>query len=170
MSDQPLSVNIIDIDINRLEEEWLRQPRLYYQAAKELADARLDVAEAKAGFELIEAELDRKIRADPVTYELGKIREEAVKNCVIMQPEYQAALKDYNRKKHFVDLREAHVSALEHRKKALENMVALWSQSYFANPKVKGESGRMMKSLSEEAGNVRILNKLNDGRRTNKSD
>jgi len=126
------------IDMNRLDEEWRDQPRLYYEWASHLAEARRDAAEAANSLKATEADLKSAIRNNPVAYGLGeKPTVDAINAAVVAQPDYTLAAKEVLDADYAVDLIGAAVKALDHRKKALENLVDLHGQSYFSTPRVK---------------------------------
>jgi DNA-binding transcriptional LysR family regulator len=125
----------IAIDEHRLDEEWVRQPRLYHVYSLKTADARWAMDQAKAHFELVQAELDAAIRDDPLGYGLEKISEVRLAACIVKQPEYLEALEALNNARHKVQVFQAAVSALDHKKGALENLVKLRLAEYYSDPK-----------------------------------
>jgi len=128
------------IDIDNLAEEWLKQPNLYFEWAANLADARRKVDEAKSELDVTKAEMLLEIGKDPAAYDVGK---PTVDNCaaaVFLTKEYKVAQAAYLNAKHHADIVGAAVDALGHRKKALENLVDLHSQNYFATPHPKRAS------------------------------
>ncbi len=130
-----LHFDFFDIDINRLDVEWINQPKLFFKYASELADGRRRFEGVKAELDVTRAEVDTTIRENPAKYDLEKTTETLIANTVIQQPRYQKALKTFRIKKHRVDILQAAVTALEHRKSALERLVSLHGQNYFATPK-----------------------------------
>lgn len=127
--------DFFDLDDCRLDKEWKRQPKLFFEHAKRLADAKANHAAAKADLDLTRAEQDELIRDNPGKYGIDKIRESAVANKVEVRPEVEAAVKTMNKAKHRMDVLQAAVDALEHRKRALENLVTLFCASYFSEPR-----------------------------------
>lgn len=127
-----------EIDLARLEEECLRQPKLYNKYSKMLADAKLDLAEAKAECEVAEASVKTEIRESPTKHGITKITESVVNEHMVMSEHYQHALQRMNQAKHKVDVLDAVINTLEHRKRMLENLVTLFGQNYFSKPSVKG--------------------------------
>lgn len=129
--------NKYDIDPDRLDEQWCGQPGLYHAAAVRLADARQAHAEAKAALDVTEAELSLAVRRDPQdpAWRLDKATEASVAAAVLTQPGYRKALQAVIEAKHAVDVLEADVWALDHRKKGLENMVQLRLADYYSEPR-----------------------------------
>jgi len=134
MKDNGEDFDLFDLDKHRLDDEWIEQPRAFREMAEKLADARRDMAQAKAQFELVEAELSLAVRKRPEDFGLEKTTESSIGSMVIVQKKYKEAQQDYIDAKHQVDVLEAGVNALDHRKKALENLVQLQARDYFAAP------------------------------------
>ena len=136
--------DFVHIDESRLDEEWLRQPDLYFKYASQLADAKQRLDQAKAELDLVEAECNKDIRERPEHYGVDRSRntgaptEDAVKKAVVIHDDYQAAVMDIVKHKHEVEVLAAAVNALDHKKRALENLVSLHGQSYFAAPRATG--------------------------------
>ncbi len=122
------------IDKHRLDEEWEDQASTFYEFSTKLADAREDHDRFKAKLDVIEAEFDKGIRQRPEEFGVEKITEKAVEKTIILQTKYRDARDDVIRSKHDVDICEAAVKALEHKKKGLESMVYLQSQGYNSEP------------------------------------
>lgn len=139
---------LLDIDLYHLETEWQEQPKLFNEWAQELAQARSDVNHAKQQLEYVEAELRNAIRIDPEAYGLAKATDKPVADAVVIQDAYQTAYTQYNAARHKQGQLEAMVSALDQRKKALENEVSLFGQQYFALPRGPREGRERM----EQAG------------------
>lgn len=133
--------NMIEINELELDKEWIKQPKMYLEHAAKLADARAEMDEAKSALTLVEAEMDLKIRNNPERYEIEKITEKTVQTTIITSARYKETQKEFFEAKHKVDLLSAVVDALEHRKKALENLVHLHCAGYFAEPRAN-EAGR----------------------------
>ncbi len=132
--------SVIDIDQDDLVEEWKNQPRLYLEWSSKLADARKKLEEAKATIDVVTAELDDRIRTSPDKYDLEKVTENSVKACILRQEAHAAATSSFQEAKHEVDMLGAMVGALDHRKRALENIVQLWAAQYFSSPSLTAKS------------------------------
>lgn len=127
--------DFVQIDENRLDYEWVRQPGLYHEWALKVAEAKERHAQAKVELDLVRAELDHEIRTHPSRYNLEKVTETVVETTTIRQKEYQVALAVMNKAKYEMDVFQAAVEALDHKKKALENLVSLRLSDYFSEPK-----------------------------------
>jgi len=125
------------IDESQLDQEWLRQPALFHKYAIKLAQAKADLAEAKAELDVTCSEVSLAIRQNPGKFGLTKLTDKGVEAATLLQREYVLALREVNRQKYRVDVYQAAVDSLEHRKRALENLVTLHGQDYFATPRVR---------------------------------
>lgn len=139
MKTKQTNPDFLEIDPHRLDEEWVNQPNLYYDYASHLADARQAYEDAKNNLELVRAELDKAIREDPEEFGVEKVTEKAVESAVILEDEYQAAQKQVNYSRHTMDVAQAAVGSLDHRKRALEKLVDLFLANYFSEPKRKSK-------------------------------
>jgi len=150
---------ILDIDKNLLDDEWLNQPKLYYSWALQLEDARLELDNAKAEFDVLQSEIDLDIRTNPEDYgelpkeavEKGKITEKMVAAVLIMQKYYKEAQHVIFEAKHRVGVLQAAVAALDQRKKALEKLVDLHGQKYFATPRAPENSKEAIEQIEKQS-------------------
>lgn len=133
----------ITIDDSALDLEWLDQPKLMLKYAQYAAQLSMERDILKEQVDVVKAELDAEIRTDPEKFGLSKITEGAVSNTILVQEKYKQIMKDYLQSKYEADVAKGAVNAFEHRKNALENLVKLFGQQYFAGPK-------MPRNLSEE--------------------
>ena len=126
----------IRIDETALDLEWLDQPKLmmFYTGVEAKAKKRLD--EARESLTIIRAELDFKIRQSPADYNLDKVTETSIGNCIVLQDEYKDAQTEVIECQYEVNMAIGAVRSFDHRKTALENLVKLYGQQYFAGPKV----------------------------------
>lgn len=135
MENDELKFEFFEIDELELDKEWLLQPKIFYSYAERLAKARKEHEQLKAEKELVVAQLDRNIRSNPGNYGLEKVTEEAVKNAIIVRKKYQQVNAKIIEGKYNVEVLQGAVDSLEHRKKALENMVVLFVQNYTSSPR-----------------------------------
>lgn len=126
-----------EIDQYNLDAEWIRQPKLYWKYAKKLADARVELDRKKTAIDVLKAEIDKAIRKNPAKFGLEKITESAIVNVITERKEFQQATEEMHEAKHGVDILMAAVMTLDHRKRALENLVDLHGQNYFSEPRAK---------------------------------
>ncbi len=151
----------LTIDPDRLDRNWLDQPKLYFQYAAELADARKTLDQTKAEVDICRAEIDLAIRSDPEKYGISKITETAVATTILLQDSYKRGQNRILEAKHEVDILSAVVAALDHRKSALQNMVQLHLANYYSTPRVSGEDREAVDDMEKRA--IRRGNRGNRG-------
>lgn len=140
---EDLDGDIFDLEQVPLDKAWNTQAKLYWTYAKQLADARESYDRAKARRDVVSAELDQDVRLNPEDYKISKVTETAVQNAILSTGGYKEANEGVIKAKHKVDVLQAFVDALDHRKKALEAKVTLFVHEYYAEPKnPKGEEAR----------------------------
>ncbi len=150
MTREPDQIELdIHPDPNRLDEEWVGQPRLRFRYGQELAEARRTLAQAKAELDVVEAELSLRVRAKPDEYDLEKVTEAVVSATVEVQPKRKRARQAVVDAQHEVDVLDAAVSAIDHRKKALEDLVQLHLAGYFATPRAPAGVKDEVDSMSQ---------------------
>ena len=134
----------LGVDPHRLDEGWTQQPSIYFRYAAKLAGARQELDRAKTELDLVDAELDIKIRKNPELFDLPKVTESVIKSTIVVAGVHIRANDFVMDAKHAVDILAAAVTALDHKKKALENMVSLQLANYYSSPKApEGAKDRM---------------------------
>lgn len=153
----------IVIDESSLDLEWIEQPSLFMKYAIHSASMRREVDKMKQAVDIAKADADSKIRNHPEKYKLEKITEAAVSNLILKEEDYVKAYQKYLDAKYESDIAQAAVIAFEQRKSALENLVKLHGQSYFAGPKLPRDIANERKKKQEEQKeqDTRIGTKLN---------
>ena len=143
--------DFFDIDINRLDKEWINQPKMYFKYSTKLTDAKEEVERCKARIEIAgdelketKARLDLRIRKHPKKF-LGstdKPTEAAISNRILLHSFYaKAKALIYKLTEELIIANKAvsvcysAVNTLDHRKSALERLVSLHGQNYFSTPK-----------------------------------
>lgn len=157
---------ILDIDINRLEEEWVGQSKLFSVWSEKLADARKELSEVEADFELTQAELNLEVRDRPQKYGLKEEGKgptvDAVKSAIMSLARYKEGVQLLINVRHKVHLLEGFVKSLDSRKTALGKLVDLHGQQYFSVPKASTPQSReRMDEAAKENAYSRIGSKLN---------
>ena len=140
------------IDRYRLDDEWVKQPDLFRRYAEALADAKREYEEAKNDANLVRAEIELAMRKEPEKYDLPKITEGMIKAALDAADEMKEVEQKTIDARHKVGVLEAAVTALDHRKRALSDLVSLHLADYFSKP-VAREDGR---ERMEEAGKQRV--------------
>ena len=135
----------IKINKLRLDEECVLQPEMYYEVATELADEKYNLEMLRNEEEIIKAELDAAIRESPSAFKVDKITDTAVNAAIARSKRLQDHKKKTAKCKHRMDILIAAQIALEHRKRALQDLCYLHGQNYFSAPisgDRKGREGR----------------------------
>lgn len=159
--------SVVLIDEQNLGKECVRQPKLYWQAANNAADARLKVANRKAELDVLEADLQRRIRATPVKYGCdsdGKLTEKAISSALVLQEEYQEAESLVTKAIHHAALCDALVQALEQKKRSLTLLVELRGQRYYADVKASPEGRDAVKEDTKSKTFKRQQEKMREDR------
>jgi len=126
----------IQIDETALDIEWLSQPSLMMKYTRHAAETRMEADQEKERLDLVRAGLDKEIRIEPERFDIVKITESVVLNAVIAQQKYIMANDAYIQARFEAEVARGAVAAIDQRKTALENLVKLHGQQYFAGPKV----------------------------------
>lgn len=129
----------LDLSVNRntLEADLGSIPNDIKLWAEATAEAQLDLMLAEQKLDLTQAQISLKVRAEPATYGIAKITEDLVKAVVTVQPEYQAALTEYNTKKNAVNTSKAVLDAMEVRRSSLKHITELTISGFLGSTAVK---------------------------------
>lgn len=139
-----------DVQINRfkLEEECELQPALYYFYAEQYATARSERDAAKDHLDLVLAESESGIRANPPPD--VKVTEAAIKALLEQDAAVQKAKASFRQAQANVDLLYAATASLEHRKAELDNLVVLWTREYYSG--VNKDAQTIRNRLNDKGG------------------
>ena len=124
------------IDHSALDVEWLNQPRLMFKYSEFSALKKAEADRAKEKVDYVKAELDKEIRENPKKFGVAKITEGVVMQTIILNEKYKIANDSYIDARFEQQVSQGAVAAIEQRKSALENMVKLYGQNYFAGPSI----------------------------------
>lgn len=159
----------VSIDPSALDTEWLEQPSRMMRYCKIAAETKREVDWAKERLDVVRAELDQGIRSDPERFGLGKVTEGAIQNTILLQPSYRQAVDDFVMAKYENDMANAAVKSVDQVKTALENLVRLHGQQYFAGPQVPRDLGKEWEERQRQRlANERVGRRLS--RRTRDSE
>ncbi len=134
-------------DPNRLDEEWVKQIRLRTSYGFDRAEARRELSMAKAGLEVIEAQLKLDIRSNPSKFGLDKVTEEAIKAAVPVQVKFKIAKEEVRDAQYEVDMLDAALEAIDDRKYALKDLVQLRMSNYFGEPRAPAGAREEMEDV-----------------------
>lgn len=154
----------IVIDDQALDIEWLEQPSKMLKATAYQAQCREDMDIATQELDVVKAELDKDIRTNPENYDIVKITEAVVTNAIMTQPEYEEAHLLLLKAKYEHEVAKGVVTAFSQRKDALENLVRLHGQNYFAGPRIPRNLREEIEAKQESSKQVQagIAGKLNN--------
>lgn len=139
------------IDEHALDKEWVGQPRMYYKWATHKAAAARDVTEAENRIKSVRAEVFREVSDNPTAYGVAKPTVDGIKAAVEEDPRVLRAEREYVDAKYELDMMAAAVGALDHRKRALENLVELHTAGYYAEPLAKPASREAMEEVGKKS-------------------
>lgn len=154
----------IKIDPEALDVEWLHQAELMIKYTRHAAKARMEVDQSKQALDIIRAGLDKDIRELPDQYGIVKVTDKVVEATIITLMEYQEAFQEYLDAKYEADMASGAVQSFQQRKDALQELVRLHGQSYFAGPSIPRDLAWEVEAFKKKT-NAGIANKLNKSRR-----
>ena len=147
------------IDEDSLDLELLNQASLFMKYAKHHAETRRTVDEEKQRLDIVRADIDKQIREHPEKFKIEKVTEGAIQSAILTEDSYNIAYKKYLDAKYESDMASNAVQAFNQRKEALEGMIKLLAQSYFAGPSVPHDLSKL-KADREKATESRIGTRL----------
>lgn len=143
--------DIFDLDPLTLDKHFLEQPKLVWEYGQELANAKDGADRSKAVLDVAKAEALAEISANPNEFSLNeKPTVSAINSAVDVHETVVAARDKFQRRKHRVDVLQAFMVALEHRKRSLEGLVTLHGQQYFAMPKADEQGQAFLSDQTRE--------------------
>lgn len=142
----------VEIDVDALDIQWAKQASLFGEYCVEQAAARDTADRAKERLEVYDAGLGLKIRANPAQFGLEKITESSVGAVILLDKEHARMSDELNTARYQLEVITAAVRALDQKKSALENLVRLQGQNYFAGPSVPREIGAEWAKEAERNG------------------
>jgi hypothetical protein len=135
---------ITPADKTLLDDQFEEQDGLYRHYAEQLDEANQELVEAENQLEFVKAKLSSSVRADPGNFGLSKVTEAAINEVVVQQEEYREAQEDVSESRFKRDSCKSIVLSLDHRKTSLVKLADLFMTSYFAVPRVKGDTKEFM--------------------------
>ena len=147
MEDDTTYAEDIAIDPDLLDEEWLKQPGLYFKWAAQLADATDTHDKIWERLKVRRSELTRESKDHGATN--AGLQEAYYRE----HKDHQALKAELADAKFQINMIQGAVNAMAHRKAALENLVKLWSNEYFSSPSTPHmlEGGKRIVELKYEA-------------------
>ena len=127
---------VLHIDTSDLQSAWLDQAGRYAYFAEQAADARAAADTARFQLDKTEAEVSAAVRKTPSEFGLEKLTEASISNAVKMSKEYETAMMEKIETNRQSETLRGVVTALDHRKKALENLCYMKDREWNAEPHV----------------------------------
>jgi hypothetical protein len=134
--------NDVTIDVDALDIQWAKQASLFGEYCMEQAKARASLDTIKERLDVKVAGLGLKIRSNPATFGLDKVTEASVQAVILLDPECAKLREEIAVAQYELEVMGAAVRAIDQKKSALENLVRLQGQNYFAGPSVPREIGK----------------------------
>lgn len=136
MSREESSASVVTIDENNLDKECIRLPGDYLKWAVRAADLKQELSTASNTVKVSQAEAATRIRNNPAKSGIDKVTEAAISAAVLQDEDYQEAVTAERNVQHELDLAQAVVWAMEHKKRSLTLLVDLHGMGYFSSAKV----------------------------------
>jgi len=161
MSDQNWQSDV-EISPDQLDVEWCKQASLFGKYCVEQAAFRDTADRLKEKLEVNDAGLGLKIRSNPSLFGLEKVTEGSVQAVILLDKEHTKLSDELAAARYQLEVMSAAVRALDQKKSALENLVRLQGQNYFAGPSVPREIGKeWVKETERSSARDAVKRKLN---------
>lgn len=135
MKTNDIDLDDLDIDVTRLDDEWSKQPKLYFHAAELQADVAARVDRLRSLVKVAEAEVRALVVADTDKYDAGKGTAPDITAAVIRAMANKKVVTNLRKAEHRLDIVKAFVGALDQKKRALESHVNLFVHNYNSAPR-----------------------------------
>jgi hypothetical protein len=127
------------VDKYNLEIEWERHTSMYLDYMKAEVEAQDIKDRAERRMDLVKAEMELKIRANPKKYGIEKASEASIKGRALTSTRYQEAVEEY-----LVAAKRARtllgvMKGMEHRKRQLTELDHLYTSGYYSSSRPSTE-------------------------------
>lgn len=163
----------VEIDATALDIEWLEQTRLAIRYARNAAYKNKVAKRWAERVKVLQAELTKKANKNPVKYcHKEKPNLEDIRAYYQTHPRYREAMKEKIEADYQAEYAElAKWEICKSRKDALENLVILHGQMYFAGPHVpRNITKEWEKRRKDKIANQRVAEKFKKGKVQEASD
>ena len=140
----------LNIDETALDVEWKDQPILMMKYVRHASQMKKEVEEVKEKLDIVRAGLDKDIRISPEKFNIVKLTESVITSTIITQKNYKDKNEEFLEAKYESDMAQGALRALESKKAALENLVRLHGQQYFAGPSVPRDFSKEVQKKYEQ--------------------
>jgi len=155
---------LLSIDINELDSEWVRQPRIFEKICRMSSRAKREVEHCKNVLEALKAEKASIIRKNPGKHGLLKITDKAIEAAILEDKEYLSAVTRAMDAKYQSDVLTGAVRALEHKKDSLEYLTRLYLSNYFIGPSEGSGASMVGQVQADEAVKRKVFKRMNGGK------
>lgn len=147
-----------DIQINRfkLDEECTNHSNKYYHWSEKLAKAKNKLAEEEDALDLIQSQEELEVRKNWNDAN-GKQTEGSIKALLVSNKEIRKQVTKTIQAKNEVNILQASVGAMDHRKAMLDNLVTLFIRNFYSSPTGKND-------ISDQTGRE-VKDRLNKSRK-----
>ena len=150
----------LHIDKDSLEECLVEQPELYAKWSNIWAEATRERDQAKENLNIKKADLDMKVRKswDILGFD-KKPTDMAITTWICAHGEYREANSELIQATYAVNVLDAAKWSFQHRKDALDNLVKLYLNNYYADSKAVGSEARDMLSTMRQDKHLDVVEK-----------
>lgn len=125
-------VGYLSINEYLLDQEWQQQPLRFMEIATQAVESRRDAEQARIARDVQWGDLCRAARECPEKFGIGKVTEGQITEVVTRHPEMVKAEQAVVAAQYQQQMLDRMVQAMEHKKRALENLVTLYGMAYFS--------------------------------------
>lgn len=127
-----ITAEVFSVDRSRLDLEWEKQATAAFECGRLAAQARLAVEDIKRRIDVARAEANMSIRRDPAQYGLIKPTESAIDAVITSMPSIKELGEQLCNANYQFSLAMAGVTAIDNKKKALDNLTQLLTVNYYS--------------------------------------
>ena len=151
----------LEIDKDSLDWEWQRQAGLFLKYSEEAANANLLRDRAKENIEIVKAELNKEILADPGKFKIDKITVASVDAVIKTDKKVIKTVDKWLTLKYEAEIFGSAKQAFEHKKSALEHLAKLYLSGYWSSPRISSDAKEEIETSKKKA----VSKKLNKSTR-----
>jgi hypothetical protein len=132
----------VRIDEDALDIEWLEQSSLMMKYIQHNIQMQKILDKTEQDLNVLKAEMDLDIRSHPEKYGIEKVTEGSISATILISKKYKEAYSNFLDIKYEANMAKGAITAFEHKKVSLENLVRLNGQGYFAGPAMPRDISR----------------------------
>lgn len=146
--------DLIAIDRNKLDLECEQHADVFFNACVELTEAKERVELLERLYKKKRGEIFIQMKKDPIMFNLDNASDKTCEQYLLNEPELVQLEERLLSLQSEVAIRQAFVSALDHRKRMLSDLVTLHGQSYFAKPQGTPEGEKVVREQAKASSRV----------------